>query len=259
MPDAPAPRARRVRRRRHRDHPAAVPRRSSRNPDIAERRLRHPLAREHSCETGGIERRVPSRQARWQAMHGVARRLVIEITPEVLLQAYACGIFPMAESADDPALFWIEPQRARHPAARRLPRPAPARAHASGRAASRSASTATSRRVIDGCAAPRAGRRTTWINAPHPRALPRAVRRSATATPSRPGATASSSAASTACALGGAFFGESMFSRRARRLEGRARPSRGAASSRRLPAARHAVRHRASRPVRRRRAAPARL
>ena len=31
------------------------------------------------------------------------------ITPEVLLRAYACGIFPMAESADDPALYWIEP------------------------------------------------------------------------------------------------------------------------------------------------------
>ena len=34
----------------------------------------------------------------------------IEITPEVLLKAYACGIFPMAESADDPALYWIEPE-----------------------------------------------------------------------------------------------------------------------------------------------------
>ena len=33
----------------------------------------------------------------------------VEITPEVLLKAYACGIFPMAESADDPALYWIEP------------------------------------------------------------------------------------------------------------------------------------------------------
>ena len=35
----------------------------------------------------------------------------VEITPEVLLKAYACGIFPMAESADDPALYWIEPER----------------------------------------------------------------------------------------------------------------------------------------------------
>ena len=34
---------------------------------------------------------------------------LIEITPDVLLKAYACGIFPMAESADDPALYWIEP------------------------------------------------------------------------------------------------------------------------------------------------------
>ncbi len=33
-----------------------------------------------------------------------------EITPEVLLRAYACGIFPMAESAEDPTLFWVEPE-----------------------------------------------------------------------------------------------------------------------------------------------------
>jgi len=36
---------------------------------------------------------------------------LVEITPEVLLKAYACGIFPMAESAEDPALYWIEPER----------------------------------------------------------------------------------------------------------------------------------------------------
>lgn len=33
-----------------------------------------------------------------------------EITPQVLLKAYACGIFPMAETADDPSLFWVEPE-----------------------------------------------------------------------------------------------------------------------------------------------------
>lgn len=32
------------------------------------------------------------------------------ITPEILLRAYACGIFPMAESADDPGFFWVEPE-----------------------------------------------------------------------------------------------------------------------------------------------------
>lgn len=36
--------------------------------------------------------------------------VVLEITPQVLLKAYACGIFPMAESADDPGLYWIEPE-----------------------------------------------------------------------------------------------------------------------------------------------------
>jgi leucyl/phenylalanyl-tRNA--protein transferase len=32
------------------------------------------------------------------------------ITPEFLLQAYAAGIFPMAESAEDNALYWVEPE-----------------------------------------------------------------------------------------------------------------------------------------------------
>lgn len=29
----------------------------------------------------------------------------------MLLRAYAAGIFPMAESADDPGLFWLEPEK----------------------------------------------------------------------------------------------------------------------------------------------------
>lgn len=32
------------------------------------------------------------------------------ITPDVLLRAYSIGLFPMAESADDPELFWVEPE-----------------------------------------------------------------------------------------------------------------------------------------------------
>jgi leucyl/phenylalanyl-tRNA---protein transferase len=31
------------------------------------------------------------------------------LTPDLLLRAYAAGIFPMAESADDPELFWVDP------------------------------------------------------------------------------------------------------------------------------------------------------
>ena len=33
-----------------------------------------------------------------------------QITPEVLLRAYALGLFPMAEDRDSKALFWVEPK-----------------------------------------------------------------------------------------------------------------------------------------------------
>lgn len=87
----------------------------------------------------------------------------IEITPQVLLKAYSCGIFPMAESAENNALYWIEPERRGV-----LPLDA---VHISKSLAK------TVRRggydvridndfdaVIDGCAEPRTGRRSTWIN-----------------------------------------------------------------------------------------------
>jgi leucyl/phenylalanyl-tRNA--protein transferase len=88
----------------------------------------------------------------------------IDITPEVLLKAYSCGIFPMAESAEDPALYWIEPERRGI-----IPLP---RFHVP----SRLARTVRSNRytvlvdrdfdaVIDGCAQPAPGRTRTWINA----------------------------------------------------------------------------------------------
>ncbi len=33
-----------------------------------------------------------------------------KVTPQLLLRAYMAGLFPMAESAADPALFWVEPE-----------------------------------------------------------------------------------------------------------------------------------------------------
>jgi leucyl/phenylalanyl-tRNA--protein transferase len=33
------------------------------------------------------------------------------LTPNLLLRAYAAGIFPMADDADDPEVFWIDPQQ----------------------------------------------------------------------------------------------------------------------------------------------------
>ncbi len=35
----------------------------------------------------------------------------MRLTPEILLAAYAAGIFPMGELADDPELFWVDPRR----------------------------------------------------------------------------------------------------------------------------------------------------
>ena len=35
----------------------------------------------------------------------------MRLTPDILLAAYAAGIFPMGESADDPELFWVDPRR----------------------------------------------------------------------------------------------------------------------------------------------------
>ena len=89
---------------------------------------------------------------------------LVEITPEVLLKAYACGIFPMAESAEDPTLYWIEPeQRGIIPLERFH---VPARLARTVRA-----ETFTIRinhdfnAVLAGCAEPRPGRTRTWINA----------------------------------------------------------------------------------------------
>ncbi len=86
-----------------------------------------------------------------------------EITPDVLLRAYACGIFPMSESADDPSLFWVEPERRGI-----IPLDGfsvPARL---ARTVRRDAFTVTANRafkaVIAGCAMPRADRDNTWIN-----------------------------------------------------------------------------------------------
>lgn len=88
---------------------------------------------------------------------------MLEITPQVLLKAYSCGIFPMAESADDPALYWIEPQhRGVLPIANaHFPR----RLLRTVRTTPLVVKTDTHyEAVIDGCAASRPGRTSTWIN-----------------------------------------------------------------------------------------------
>jgi leucyl/phenylalanyl-tRNA--protein transferase len=91
-------------------------------------------------------------------MHGSPR-----LTPEILLRAYAEGLFPMAERRGDPTLYWVSPDKrgiiplnAFH-VPRRL-----ARTVRSG------AFTVTSdrafRTVMEACAAPGPGREESWIN-----------------------------------------------------------------------------------------------
>ena len=88
---------------------------------------------------------------------------IVEITPEVLLKAYACGIFPMAESAEDPTLYWIEPERRGI-----MPLDAfrvPTRLARTVRTTPlRVVCNRDFEAVIDGCAEPRPGRSRTWIN-----------------------------------------------------------------------------------------------
>ena len=87
------------------------------------------------------------------------------LTPSLILRAYVCGIFPMADSADDPNLYWIEPrQRGVLPLDD---------FHVPRRLARTIRTTPLSVRVdtdftgvIEGCAESRPGRRGTWINQP---------------------------------------------------------------------------------------------
>lgn len=136
---------------------------------------------------------------------------MIEVTPELLLRAYAAGIFPMAEGRDAATVYWIDPERrgimpleAFH-VPRRLRRtirgkPFEIRCDSDFEA------------VIRGCADPGPDRNDTWIN-------DEIVRLYA-------GLYEMGNCHTVECwhegelvgglygvALGGAFFGESMFSR----------------------------------------------
>lgn len=33
-----------------------------------------------------------------------------DVTPDLLLRAYSLGLFPMSESADDPDIYWVQPE-----------------------------------------------------------------------------------------------------------------------------------------------------
>ena len=134
-----------------------------------------------------------------------------QFTAEALLRCYANGVFPMGEARDDPRVFLVEPdQRGVIPLTafhiptrlRRTIRNEPFAVRVDTAFAS----------VLDACAASGPGREDTWINAPirrlylelHARGFAHSIEcwRDEVLVGGLYGVT-----------LGGAFFGESMFSR----------------------------------------------
>ncbi|MCC7427095.1 MAG: leucyl/phenylalanyl-tRNA--protein transferase [Alphaproteobacteria bacterium] len=141
----------------------------------------------------------------------MAGRERFEITPDLLLRAYAAGLFPMAERRDSERLFWLDPE-----ARGILPLDGfhlSKRLHRTVRAGTYEVRCDSAfAAVMAGCAAPGTGRGETWIN-PEIERLYDALH-------------AMGHAHSIECwhegalvgglygvSLGAAFFGESMFSR----------------------------------------------
>jgi leucyl/phenylalanyl-tRNA--protein transferase len=134
-----------------------------------------------------------------------------QLTPQILLRAYAEGLFPMAERRDDPALYWVSPQMRGV-----IPLDGFHVPHRLARTVRSDHFTVTCDQafaeVMQACAAPAPGRPQSWINSEILRLY------SALA--------ASGHAHSVECwrggelagglygvSLGAAFFGESMFCR----------------------------------------------
>jgi leucyl/phenylalanyl-tRNA--protein transferase len=134
------------------------------------------------------------------------------ITLDMLLRAYANGIFPMSESRHDPRISWFDPHKRGVMPLARFHVPARLRRSVRRRPYRVAVDTAF-REVMEGCAAPRPGRWTTWIND--------------SIIDMFAGLHSIGNAHSVECwrgnqlvgglygvSLGGAFFGESMFSTR---------------------------------------------
>lgn len=86
-----------------------------------------------------------------------------EITPEDLLNAYCAGIFPMAESADDESVFWMDPEKRGVIPLDQFHIPASLKKVLKKRPF-RVTINAAFDQVIDSCAAQTPVRGATWIN-----------------------------------------------------------------------------------------------
>jgi leucyl/phenylalanyl-tRNA---protein transferase len=136
----------------------------------------------------------------------------IELTPELIVRAYTAGIFPMAEDASSPDLFWVAPEKRgilpldRFHVSRSLRKTL--RQHPYSIRIDTDFDV-----VIEGCATVGEDRRSTWINPAIRRLYGELFRRGLAHTvevwdgPELVGGLYG-------LALGAVFFGESMFHRR---------------------------------------------
>ena len=133
------------------------------------------------------------------------------ITSDTILRAYAAGLFPMAEDADDDTLFWVDPERRGV-----FPLDGLHISRSLAKVIRADAFTTVVDRDFDGviaaCAEARPDRADTWINAPIRRLFGELFRRGRVHTVEayRDGALVGGLYG---LHIGGAFFGESMFHR----------------------------------------------
>jgi leucyl/phenylalanyl-tRNA--protein transferase len=85
------------------------------------------------------------------------------ITPNLLLQAYAAGVFPMADGREDDELFWVDPEKRGI-----IPLDAFHIPRSLAKTVRRDIYTVTTdtafRDVVQACSKPARGRETTWIS-----------------------------------------------------------------------------------------------
>ena len=138
-------------------------------------------------------------------------RRSVEITPELLVRAYRAGFFPMAEARDADRLYWLDPElRGVLPLdGFHLPRRLRRTVEAGDFSVTADQDFAG---VIAGCAEPAPGREDTWIN-PQIEQLFTELHRRGVAHSVESWQGGQLVGGLYGVALGGAFFGESMFSR----------------------------------------------
>jgi leucyl/phenylalanyl-tRNA--protein transferase len=136
---------------------------------------------------------------------------MLRITPDLLLRAYALGVFPMAESRHDPELYWIDPKQRGILPLDRFHVPHSLRKAVRQRVYDIRVDTAF-RAVMEGCAEPAPGRPDSWIN-DEILSLYTALHEAKHAHSLEAWRDGRLVGGLYGVAIGAAFFGESMFSR----------------------------------------------